>query len=110
MSGITKPSPSAYIKQQKGYWVRTIYTFFCKCPYQSVQLHDSICCHIVKQNFSEQTKHLCPYVSTEESSMTKYQDLNGSSQFCKISFTKIKAFYTLHEEVTVSAGLSNVPK
>lgn len=83
---------------------------FCKYPYQSVQLHDSTCCHIVKQNSSGQTKPLCPFVSTEKSSMTKYQDLNGNSQFCKILLTKIKAFYTLHEEVTVSAGLSNVPK
>lgn len=42
--------------------------------------------------------------------MSKYQDISGKSQFWKISLTKIKTFYTLNEEVTASAGLSNVPK
>lgn len=110
MSGITKPSLSAYIKEQKGYWILTIYTFLCKYPYQSVQPYISIDCHEVKHNSSEWTKHLCSFSSAEKSSMTKYQDISGKSQFCKISLTKVKTFYTLNEEVTANAGLSNVPK
>lgn len=81
MSGITKPSPSAYIKEQKGYWIPTIYTFFCKCPHQSVQPHVSIDCYEVKYNFWKQTRHLCFRSFAKRSSMTEYQDLSGRRQF-----------------------------
>lgn len=110
MSGITKPSPSAYIKERKASWIPTIYTFSCKRPYQSVQPRVGIDCHEVKHNSTERTKHLCSYSSAEKPSTTTYQDLNGKSQICKISLTKIKPLYTLNEEATASAGSSNVPK
>lgn len=109
MCGITKPSPSAYIKKQKAFWIPTIYTFLCKCPYRTVQSCVIVNYHEMKHNSSEQTKHLRSYPSAEKSSMTKYHDLNGKSQFCKILLTNIKPFSSLNEEVTGSAGSSNVP-